>query len=249
MQQAAPDWRQIDGEPSGTPGEPHPARSIPPSIIALAGAAGVVIVAIAAFLVLSTPTPRVIVQGSEAGGPLGSGMPGDGPASSAQSSTPDWVLVDVSGGVSQPGLYRLPAGSRVGDAIASAGGFGPRVDADAATAALNLAQPLTDGEKVAVPLLGTDGVPAAGPPTALPGGASPAGGGIGAGGPPGSLINLNAASQVELEELPGIGPVTAAEIIAARGQAPFASVDELRSRGVVGPSTFEKIRALVSVGP
>jgi len=248
MQQAAPDWRQIDGEPSGTPDESQPARSIPPSVIALAGAAGVVIVMIAAFLVLSTPTPTVIMQGSEAGRPLDSGTPEDGPPSSVPSSTPDWVVVDVSGGVSQPGLYRLPAGSRVGDAIASAGGFGPRVDADAATAALNLAQPLTDGEKVAVPLLGTDSVAPAGQPTALPG-ASPVAGGTGAAGAPGPLINLNAASQVELEELPGIGPVTAAEIIAARGQAPFASVDELRSRGVVGPSTFEKIRALVSVGP
>ena len=130
----------------------------------------------------------------------------------------------------------LPA-REIGDAIDAAGGFGPRVDARAADRALNLAAPLTDGEEVHVP----DRDEAAGASAAaVPSRA--------AGGRPGSPVDLNRATASELDALPGIGPATAAKIIAAREQQPFASVDDLATRKVVGAATLAKIRALVTVG-
>jgi competence protein ComEA len=148
------------------------------------------------------------------------------------------IVVDVNGAVVTPGVYRLAPGARIGDAVDAAGGFSPRVDADRVGAELNLAAALADGEQVRVP--SRDDVA----PTAAGGGSGGTpGGGAGAG-----AINLNTATQAELESLPGIGPVTAGKIIASRAQGPFRTVDELRERGLVGEKTFEDIRALVTVG-
>ena len=153
------------------------------------------------------------------------------------------VVVDIQGAVVDAGLHHLPAGSRVGDAISAAGGYSAAVDIAAAAVQLNLAELLTDGAKLHVPVRGEVALQA----TTVP--REP-----GAAGPPdttvdGGLINVNTASADLLESLPGIGEVTAAKIIAAREGAPFASVDELQTRDVLGPSTFEKVRSLVTVAP
>ena len=157
------------------------------------------------------------------------GDPVDGPSGG------NVVVVDVSGAVARPGLVTLPAGSRVGDAIAAAGGFGPGVDVRAATL-LNLAAPLTDGAQVVVPERGVGPTSGAGTAT------------VDAQTRGSRRLDLNTASEAELESLPGIGPVTAAKIVAARGEAAFTSVDDLRTRKLVGPTTYERIRDLVHVG-
>jgi len=144
------------------------------------------------------------------------------------------VVVDVAGAVVRPGVYRLISGARVGEAINAAGGFSARVDADRVAADLNLAATVSDGQQIRVPSRDDPATP-----TAAPGsGAGSAGG----------LIDLNTATQAELESLPGIGPVTATKILGARAATPFASIDDLRERGLVGEKTFDSIRALITVG-
>jgi competence protein ComEA len=144
------------------------------------------------------------------------------------------VVVEVVGAVPHPGVIRMPAGSRIGDVIAAAGGYGPRVDTARAERELNLAATVKDGDQVRVP--SRDDAPAAG--SAAPGHAS---------GSVAAAVDVNHATQAELEALPGIGPATAQKIIAAREEAPFAAVEELRTRGVLGEKTFEKLRELVAV--
>ena len=132
-------------------------------------------------------------------------------------------------------MYRLDRGSRVGDVLRAAGGYGPRVDTARLEAELNLAAELTDGAHIRIPSRDDPAGAAAshGPSD------SPSGGG---------LVDLNRATQAELEALPGIGPATATKIITAREEARFSSVDELRSRGILGEKTFAKLRDMLTVG-
>src|SRR5262249_28040573 len=154
------------------------------------------------------------VVGVEGAGPYAGAL---GAPSGAPSAEPPVavgeVVVAVGGAVTHPGLYRLPPGSRVGDAIAAAGGYAGTLDAGLADRQLNLAAIVHDGDKGRVPMRGE----AAGDPSgsAVPGDA--------AGGGP---IDLNRATAEELDSLPGVGPATAAKIIAAREQQPFTSVDD-----------------------
>ena len=244
----SPTWRPIEpDEPAGKEAlgaASHEQSSADGLRLALAGLAGVAVLAAAGLLLWAgTPQPQVVLgpDVEPSAGIAGEFEPGNVPVSVEAQAEP---VVDVQGAVARPGLHRLAAGSRVGDAVAAAGGYGPQVDIRGAAERLNLAEQLSDGAKIYVPAMG-DATP--GPP--LTSGSVGSSGSLGAIADGGGLIDVNTAGQAELETLPGIGPVTAAKIIAAREQSPFATVDDLLVREVVGPATFEKIRTLVSVTP
>lgn len=155
-------------------------------------------------------------------------------------STPAPLLVDVAGAVQRPGVYQLPAGSRVQQAIDVAGG----VTAEAELRLVNLARPLHDGEKLYVPAKGEEAPPSSTGSTAQTG-TAPANGTATA-----FPININTASAQELEALPGIGPVTAQAIVAYRqANGPFSSVKQIVEVKGIGEGTLAKIRDLITVGP
>ncbi len=172
---------------------------------------------------------RAIRAGSEDGssyaqaGEVGDGVaPGAGGSGgfSLEGGGPD-VVVDVTGAVRHAGVYRLPAGARVADAVARAGG----ASGDAALEAINLAARLADGQQVLVP-------------SSAPGG-GPAAGAVAEDGP----ISLGSASVEDLETIDGIGPVTAGDIVEFRDQhGGLASVDQLDEVAGIGPATMEALR-------
>ena len=142
--------------------------------------------------------------------------------------TPLPLRVHVSGAVAAPGVYDLPPGSIVEDAIAAAGG----ATANASLAGLNLARVLRDGDQVMV---------AETQPTA-------AGGAASAGEAAGQLLNLNTATVAQLETLPGIGPALAQRIVDYRtANGPFGSLDDLLDVSGIGPAKLDAIRDLVIV--
>jgi competence protein ComEA len=139
------------------------------------------------------------------------------------------VLVHVVGAVREPGLYKLRDGSRVADAVERAGGATPKAD----LALVNLAAPVADGTQVVVPAQAPPAAPA------VPGGHSAEA----RAGP----VHLNTATVEELDELPGVGPVTAQKIVDFRqANGAFTSVDELDAVPGIGPARLEELRKLVS---
>ena len=162
-------------------------------------------------------------------------------ASGITTSTGLAVTVHVAGAVARPGLLHLPAGSRVADALAAAGGSLPRADLDR----MNLAARLSDGQKVWVPRRG-EPVP---PESA---GAGPVSGGAGAGNPgsPGLAepIDLNVADLAALDSLPGIGPGTAQAILEERGRrGGFRSTRDLLRVPGIGETRFARLKDRVRV--
>lgn len=206
----------------------------PRDILALSGAALAAIALGAAGWLALAPGP-----GAEAGGALPAAsvaaVAGMGTPVSSPSAGPAELLVDVQGAVAQPGLVRLPSGSRVADAIAAAGGYTKRTDLLAAATSINLAAPLADGAQVFVPIAGV-----------VAGGTGTGGSGSGPGSGSG-LVNLNTATPEELEALPGIGPVTVQKVVAARQERPFATLDELVEREVMNRGQLDDIRDLVTL--
>ncbi len=166
---------------------------------------------------------------------------GETASGSAGATTTASVWVHVVGAVRRPGVYELPAGARVVAALDAAGGL----LGSAAPQAVNLARPVQDGEQIAVPT--KDEFAKGGPPSGSPAGAA-AGALGGAGGAPAGPIDLNAADAALLDTLPGVGPSTAAKIVADReANGPFASVDDLGRVTGIGPKKLDALKDLVCV--
>ena len=185
----------------------------------VAGAALAVALAVGAWLLLRSPDgpppETYLPMADEAAGP------------STSTTEPSSLLVHAAGAVQRPGVYELRAGSRVTDLIDAAGG--PTDDADVDQ--LNLAAPVTDGERVYVPRVGEVVAAATSGADATPG-----------------PLNLNTATLEQLDELPGVGPATAQAIIDERERrGGFTSVDDLLDVRGIGPSKLGALRDLVTV--
>ncbi|UBU15697.1 ComEA family DNA-binding protein [Nonomuraea gerenzanensis] len=138
------------------------------------------------------------------------------------------VTVHVTGKIRNPGVYRLPTGARVADAVTAAGG----VSRTASTGSLNLARRLIDGEQIVVgatsPQAASPAQPATDPAT--------------------TILDLNSATPDQLEQLPGVGEVLAARITEFRTtRGGFTTIDQLREVSGIGPRKFEEIKSKVRV--
>lgn len=142
------------------------------------------------------------------------------------------VIVYITGAVPRPGVYALPKGARVQDAISAAGGF----LAEAEKSQINLAALVEDGEKLDIPYIeGASPVITTPEPEVVTSTTE--------------LIDINIASAAELESLPGIGPTTAQKIIDYREQnGPFLSIEDIINVPGIGPGTYERIKDLITVG-
>lgn len=158
------------------------------------------------------------------------------PTTRGDSSAPASVVVSVVGLVHNPGLVTLPDTSRVADALSAAGGVLDNAD----TLSLNLAQKLSDGDQVVVGAVGDS------PDQQIS--STTAGGGSGTASVSGAPINLNTATEAELDALPGVGPVTASAILGWRmTNGKFTDVEQLGEVDGIGPARLDKLRALVTV--
>lgn len=214
-------WRALEETEGNEGGTASPGWRPSASHLILAASAVVAIVALAVVAAVGLRPGAQVELVSPAGA-------GAAPRATASAAT---LVVQVTGAVLRPGVYTLPGGSRVADAIAAAGGYSTDVDPRAAEMKLNLAAKLQDAQSILVPRRGDAG--------GSPGpGSSPL---------PSGPINLNLATAEQLDSLPGIGPATAAKIIASREELPFSTVDDLVSRKLVTASTLAKFRDQVTV--
>lgn len=236
----SPPWRVIETPPTSgtTPSAPAdgdgatspPVRGVTVDGRVLATIGATAACALVAFLLaFGSGGGTTVVDGGVAIGP-------DPSATAAIGLSGGVVVVEIEGAIARPGVYRLQTGARIVDLVKAAGGYGPRVDIARAERDLNLAATLADGDQIRVPSRDDEVVTEG--PAATDGDA-----GVGGGG---GLVSLNRATGAQLEALPGIGPATAAKIIAAREEAPFVVVEDLRTRGILGEKTFGKLRDLVT---
>jgi len=189
----------------------------------LAAGASVVLVAVAAWWLLRAPHPSTESQLPYASVPPTITTTAQPPPTSAAGD----AVVHVAGAVVAPGVYHLPASARVIDAIAAAGGL----RADALSDGVNLAAPVRDGSRVYVPVQGES------PPVvadAAPESTTP------------EPVDVNTATADQLDGLPGIGPATAAAIVAYRdAHGSFSTVDDLGEVRGIGPAKLDVLRGLV----
>ena len=216
MEPGAAPWRVLEDPPKAAPGSapddpgwPERATAVP-RLAVIAVAATIALIGLAAAI--GSPGASDIVADVRPSGEL--------------------LVVEIVGAVDRPGVFRLPPGSRIGDLVSAAGGYGPRVDVERAGQSLNLAALLRDGDQIRVP---SRDEAASTPPTTK--GSAPSG----------APIDLNTATTEQLDALPGIGPVTAAKIIASREEQRFATVADLRTRKLLGEKTFAQLKDLVTV--
>ena len=163
--------------------------------------------------------------------PLTTPAAGDTSEDGSSGTAPTVVVVDVAGAVRRPGVYRLPQGSRITDAVERAGGM----SRNAATSSVDLAAPLADGEQVLVP-----------PTVSAEAGVAAAPAGSAAGPRISAPVDLNTATAEQLDALPGVGPVTAQKIVDYRQQhGPYTSVDDLDAISGIGPAKIANLKGLV----
>ena len=214
-------------------------------VIAL-GVIGVVAVLVTVFTLVGDETPPVMSAKLPPVQMVSSASPT--PSTAAAPNPDEPVVVSVVGLVHKPGLVTLNPGARIADAVTAAGGALDGAD----LVGLNMARRVADGEQIIVGIAAPPGEPSAmgssirsGPATAAPSDAPTAGGSAPA---PGALVDLNTATVEQLDTLPGVGPVTAAAIVAWRdANGRFTSVDQLGDVDGIGPARLEKLRQLVHV--
>jgi competence protein ComEA len=156
--------------------------------------------------------------------------PRGGPITLLPAPTAAPILVYISGGVNQEGLYSLPQGSRINDAIQAAGGFAVNAD----SSVINIAEILTDGEQINVPELNSpDTTGRSNMPI----------------GPELAVVNINTASLEQLDTLPNIGPKTAQDIIDYRiTNGPFGIIEDIMNVPGIGQGKFDAMKELITVG-
>lgn len=140
------------------------------------------------------------------------------------------ITIDIAGAVNQPGVYQLSSESRIVDAVEIAGGLHTDADSDWVAQNLNQAQHVTDGIKIYIPFLGET---VSSVPVGVLGSSTQSG-----------LVSVNQSSQAALEELVGVGPVTAKKIIDGR---PYASLDELLARNIISSRVYEQNQAQLAL--
>ena len=232
VQDGPPTRSTRPGPPSGRHRAVGPATRVSAGrrgALALWVAAATAAAVVAGWSWLGRPAVQPVVDDATTAQAVPAGSTAAATSGPTTTGTAAQVVVDVVGQVATPGLVTLPAGARVADALAAAGGVLPGTD----PAGINAAAVLSDGQQVAV------GVPGAAPS----GAASTSGGG-----PATGLVDLNTATLADLDALPGIGPVLAQRIVDHRAeQGPFASVEQLDDVSGIGPALFADLEPLVTV--